>query len=238
MDYRKRGATSQSVRILAIKNDGTLLTGLTKDSVNLVISFLREKSSAAIAYSGANIEEQTTVGTYQAPSSSSKCRFKETALPAWYEIQVHDDSGVFGSADASEKIQVTLSETTTTDLAIGLAFKEIQLGAFDLQQALVDVGKLNGSAAAAAFLAIAAGLYRSLTIDETNFTPTATEFETAEAPSAKANIVVDRSIVFASGGIVTQPVYVVAYSVVSGKGHWTVSPMVEAPQSGDTALLI
>jgi hypothetical protein len=221
-DIRTRGATSQMVRVLAIKTDGSLLTGLTKDSVNLVISFLREKSSAPITYSGANIEEQTTIGTFQAPSTSSKCRFKETLLPGYYEIHVHDDSGILGTADASEKVQVTLSETTTTALGIALAFKEIELTAFPWQSA----------AFAKSIAAIIAGV-----VEDAGFAPTNIAFETNEITLASADILIGRSGEFITGSLIGQAFIIQDYALVSGRGHITVDVMVGSPSAGDEFLI-
>jgi hypothetical protein len=139
MDLRKRGATSQMVRIFIPDNSvttGAGVTGLTFESTNLRVSFIREKDSALTSYTGANIETITTIGTFQAPSSSSKCRFKETPIPGVYEIHFHDSATVFGAADASEKVIVLVAEDTTTALKIGPNAKEIQLTAFDLQTAI------------------------------------------------------------------------------------------------------
>lgn len=138
MDIRKRGSTSNMVNIFVPDNSvttGAGVTGLTKDSTNIGIAVRREKSASETTYTGANIETQTTIGTFQAPSSSAKCRLKETPNPGQYEIQFHDDAGHFGTSDASEKVYVRIYEATTTDLKIGPNTKEIQLTAFDLQLA-------------------------------------------------------------------------------------------------------
>lgn len=141
-DIRTRGATSQMVRVFIPDNSvttGAGVTGLTSASTNLTIVY-RRSIGATVIYTGANIEEQTTPGTFQAPSTSSKCRFKAvdaTNFPGEYEIQFHDSATIFGAADASDKVQINVYEATTTALKIGPCMKEIQLTAFDLQTASV-----------------------------------------------------------------------------------------------------
>jgi hypothetical protein len=139
MDIRKRGATSQMVRVFIPDNSvttGAACTGLVYNSTNLSIAFMREFEDTAVVYTGANIEDITAPGTYQAPSSSSKCRFKAvdaTNFPGLYEVHVHNDAVIFTAADASEKVIMSIREATTTALKIGPNMKEIQLVAINLQ---------------------------------------------------------------------------------------------------------
>lgn len=66
------------------------LTGLAYDTANLIIGTICDNESAATAYTGANIEDITTLGTFAAPSTG-KCRFKEvdsTNFPGLYEIHL------------------------------------------------------------------------------------------------------------------------------------------------------
>lgn len=97
-------------------------------------SYIRQLDSASTDYSGANIETITTIGTYQAPSSSSKVRFKEvdsTHFKGVYEIHFHDSATAFGSADASENVTINILETSTSALKIGPNLTHIHLVAWD-----------------------------------------------------------------------------------------------------------
>lgn len=119
---RKRGSTSVMISIFIPDNSvttGAGVTGLTNASANLTIEYRRELDAAVTSYSGANIEAQTTIGTYQAPSSSSKIRFKETPISGTYELQFHDSAPAFGAGDVSQSIQINIREATTTALKIG-----------------------------------------------------------------------------------------------------------------------
>lgn len=124
MDIRKRGATSQIVRVIILDSTSTTgagCTGLTYTSTNLVIAFIRESSRSSVVYSGANIEDITTIGTYQAPSSASKCRFKavdETNFPGLYEIHVHNDAVIFTEADSSVSPSVSSSISASISASV------------------------------------------------------------------------------------------------------------------------
>ena len=135
-----RGSTSVMVRVFIQDNSvttGAGLTGLTNASTNLNIATMRELDTAATVYSGANIEAQTTVGTYQAPSTSAKIRFKEvdaTNFPGEYELQFHNSAaGAFGTGDTSRFMHIYIREVTTTALKIAPCDKEIILTATDKQ---------------------------------------------------------------------------------------------------------
>ena len=138
----KRGSTSNMVRVFIQDNTSTKgagLAGLTFESINLQIAVIRELSATPVIYTGANIETITTIGTFQAPSTSAKCRFKAvdgTNTPGVYEIHFHDDAGHFGAGDASKKLQIYIFEITTTALNIAPCLREIQLIAYDPQDAV------------------------------------------------------------------------------------------------------
>lgn len=133
MDIRIKGTTTDLLVNIVIPDNsvstGATVTGLTKDSTNLVVAVRREFEATETLYaqSAGNLETQTTIGTYQAPSTSAKCRIKETPNPGQYELQFHVDSGHFGTADDSRKLYVRLYEASTTALKIGPNTKEIQL---------------------------------------------------------------------------------------------------------------
>jgi len=303
-DIRVRNATSQMVRLFIPNNSvttGAGVTGLTNASTNLRISYMREKDSALTSYTGSNIEVQTTIGTFQQPSSSSKCRFKETPVPGMYEIQFHDDATIFGDGDTSEKVQVLVAENTTTALKIGPNIKEIQLTGDDIANIkavvnaaledqnldhLVKVAKdtswantvtkesiidlitskntsqtfdratdalesisslaatagniisIKGSTAAADVLLHDLESCLICTVDDTNFTPTSTELETADIVVPTTDQIIGRAIVFTSGNVQYQAATITGYSLESGKGHLTLSPMAVTPASGDEFVFI
>jgi hypothetical protein len=133
MDIRIKGTTTDLIVNIFVPDNsvstGAGVTGLTKDSTNLVVAVRRELSESPTLYaqSAGNLETQTHIGTYQAPSTSAKCRIKETTNPGQYELQFHVDAGHFGTGDSSRKLYVRLYEASTTALKIGPNTKEIQL---------------------------------------------------------------------------------------------------------------
>lgn len=142
---RKRGSTSNMLRVFIQDNtatDGTGLTGLVFNSTNLQIAVIREFSASPTIYTGANIEDISTIGTFQAPSVSSKCRFKAvdgTNMPGVYEVHFHDDAGHFGAGDASKNLQMYVFEITTTALNIATLPVEVQLTAIDVEDSVYNM---------------------------------------------------------------------------------------------------
>jgi hypothetical protein len=76
------------------------------------------------------------------------------------------------------------------------------------------------------------------TVDTSPPTATTTEFETGDITEATANHYVGRAIVFTSGVLKGQAATIMAYSLVSGLGHFTVTELTEAPGDGDKFLIV
>jgi hypothetical protein len=67
----------------------------------------------------------------------------------------------------------------------------------------------------------------------------ATEFETANITEATANHYVGRAVIFKSGVLTNQAATIQAYSLsAGGKGHFTVTPMTEAPANADKFVIV
>jgi hypothetical protein len=114
---RKRGSTSNMVRIFIPDNsatNGAGLVGLTSASTNLAIAEQRARDAA------------------------SKVRFgpaDATYQPGTYEVQFHDSATAFGAADASDHVVINILETSTTALHIGPCRVMIPLVPWDPQDA-------------------------------------------------------------------------------------------------------
>lgn len=111
---------------------------------------------------------------------------------------------------------------------------------FDLGTAmqLVDVSKINGNSGAAAKLALGSDSMLQGTIDDTAFSPTTSQFEADDITEATADHYNGRVIVFTSGNLIRQMASIQDYSLVGGRGHFTVSALTEAPANNDTFLII
>lgn len=100
------------IRVYLEGTDGAAEPDLTFGSSGLKIEYQRELSSSATVFSGSNLEDITTIGTYAAPTSG-KARFKEmsgTTLQGWYEI--HLPQAAVGTADASRFLVGMVSGVT------------------------------------------------------------------------------------------------------------------------------
>lgn len=94
---RITGVSPTSVMLRVVLYDsssttGGVLTGLAYDTANLAISIATDASAGADVLTKETI---TTIGTYEAPTSSAHCRFKvvdATDMSGVYEIHLHNDT--------------------------------------------------------------------------------------------------------------------------------------------------
>lgn len=93
-------------------------------------------------------------------------------------------------------------------------------------------------ATAAARLALSAANMIPGTVDTTAHTPTTTEFEADDITEATADHYNGRLVLWTSGALVGQVTDVTDYAIASGRGHFTVTAMTEAPANNDTFLLV
>jgi hypothetical protein len=75
-------------------------------------------------------------------------------------------------------------------------------------------------------------------VDNTAHTPTTTEFESDSITEATADHYKGRAIVWRSGALKGQACSIKAYSLVSGRGHFTVSTLTEAPANDDRFVIV
>jgi hypothetical protein len=72
------------------------------------------------------------------------------------------------------------------------------------------------------------------TVDDANHTPTTTEFEADDITEANADQFVGRVVLWRTGVLTGQQAEITDYSLVTGRGHFTVAAMTDAPADGDT----
>lgn len=102
-----------------------------------------------------------------------------------------------------------------------------------------NVMAINSSATAAARLALSADRMFSVTVTNTGFAPTTTEFEVSDYSSAGVDLLKNRSIIGISGsGMVDQASKITGYSVVGGRGHLTVVALNAPPPNGAVFLVV
>lgn len=102
----------------------------------------------------------------------------------------------------------------------------------------VNVTQVNGVTEAAADLGRAAATTLPGTVDTAGFTPTQTEFEASDITEATSDHYKGRIVIFTSGALKDQASDVTAYSLVTGRGHFTVSALTEAPANTDTFVIV
>lgn len=114
------------------------------------------------------------------------------------------------------------------------------VGSFSIENRFkeVDVTKINASANAATRLALAAAGMVLGTVDDTGFTMTTTEFEADDITEATSTHYVGRNVLWTSGALLDQMAEITAYGIVSGRGHFTVTTMTEAPANDDTFIVV
>lgn len=100
-----------------------------------------------------------------------------------------------------------------------------------------DALRLNGSAFAAARIALAAAEMIPGTVDDT-VAPTTTQFEAGDITEATADHYNGCLVIWTSGALKSQRTSISGYSLESGRGRFTVVAMTEAPANGDTFIIV
>lgn len=98
-------------------------------------------------------------------------------------------------------------------------------------------------ATAAGRLAVSAGQMLPGTVDDTGFTPTTGEFEADDITEATPDHFNGRVILFTSGALQYQVCVITDYSLVGGRGHFTVAAygggvLTDAPANDSTFLIV
>jgi len=160
-------------------------------------------------------------------------------------IDTSNNTGDLGFWTADSEYHVDITVTSPSALYNHPDIIDITGVSFRLGKPLTqaDVIKINGVSSSAVQLAVSTERMISGTIDNTEFTPTTTQFEADDITEATANHWVGRSMIFSSGGLLNQAAFISASSLQSGRTRFTVvgatgSAMTEAPANNDTFLII
>jgi hypothetical protein len=76
------------------------------------------------------------------------------------------------------------------------------------------------------------------TVDTTGFSPTSTEFETSSITEATASHYVGKRVYFTSGALQYQGARITAYSLSSGRGHFTTELLTDSPANAQTFIIV
>lgn len=232
------------------------VTGLLYNTSGLIISTRCDTESSPVSYTVAssNVEDITTLGTYAAPSTS-KCRFKEIGGNHAYHYELQFLNSRF---DVSNAKYVTIRISGAAGLPTEGVSYQIQL------DAPINVGKMNNvqtptpvydgleetwyipaglqaiktNSTAAKNLLYSADSMIYGSVDNTNFTPTTTIFETQVVNEATADHFVDRRVIFTDGALIKQICAITAYELNAGFGRFTVTTLTDAPAHGDNFIIV
>lgn len=231
---------------LAVTGDWTPATGDTKISKDGGTVANTTNNPAIVAGTG-SVSWKLTVTATELQAAEVNIQIVDSATKA-----VEDQFlTIYTYGNASAKIQTDLSDVVRAGLtALPSAAAEAAgglytrgSGAGQINQpanGMVDTNpvRINGVALAASNLSTAVQTEQVFTVTNAGFSPTTTEFETATITEATASHYVGREVYFTSGALQYQRATITAYSLVSGRGHFTVGTMTDAPANNDTGIII
>jgi hypothetical protein len=102
----------------------------------------------------------------------------------------------------------------------------------------IDVEQIDGSATAATNQSVASLTMQTGTVDTAGFSPTSTEFETSSITEATASHYVGKRVYFTSGALQYQGARITAYSLSSGRGHFTTELLTDSPVNAQTFIIV
>lgn len=197
-------------------------TGLAYNTSSLVAYYVRPGGSAMAI----TLATQTVTGAY---SSGGFVEVDATNMPGMYRLDVPDAA-------------ITTGVRSSVVMLKGAANMEPCALEFDLTND-ANIVAINANATAALNLYHNTASMKLCTVTNAGFSPTATQFETADVTEATADHLINRLVVWRSGnlsngGADSQVGRVTAYSLVSGRGRFTVTAQTEAPANNDTFLIV
>lgn len=135
---------------------------------------------------------------------------------------------VNGDADAAANLEAMYNGTGYTHATAPAARS---------QATAIDAVTSALGAAAASLLGQSVLQMLLVTVDDAALTPTTTQFET-NAVEATPNHYKNRTLIFTTGALAKQAQEITAYSLVGGRGRFTVGGLTEAPADGDQFLIV
>lgn len=177
--------------------------------------------------SGQGVGQTRSIGTYVGATKIASLTDGWAVTPnttSVYLIRTLGDivTGGFSAGAVNQMVEgilVTPANKLATDVA-GAAF--------------ADVTKINASSVAAVQLAKSAETIVSGTVNVVDFTPTTTQFETADLTDPAADFYKTRTVIFTSGSLDNQARAIIAssYNAGTGKTRLTVAALTAAPATG------
>ena len=140
---------------------------------------------------------------------------------------------------ATDSLASTLGTTATAAGTAATVVSSVVHGNAALKTLIDSVQVVTAAltSGAAAKLALSTGEMYAGSVDNT-VAPTATVFEADNITEATADHFKDRTVIFTSGALKGQARVITAYSLVAGRGRFTVAALTEAPANNDQFLII
>jgi len=108
-----------------------------------------------------------------------------------------------------------------------------------LTAAVIGTAVWSSSHLTALRLALSAAQIIPGTVDDTAYVPNTQQFEASDITDANINHYKNRVIIITSGPLAGQAVYIIAYALSGGRGHFTTSGLsVDLLVNGDTFIII
>jgi hypothetical protein len=152
----------------------------------------------------------------------------------WYGVPLNTtDTGTLGPLQIHTNISSSLpvwDQYLVVPANVYDAYTSSTLLKTDLTQVLTVAASVTNLAAMLTGTVIG-------TTTNTGFTGTATEFECSDITEATTGHYIGRVATFYSGALLGQSTVVTAYSLSSGRGHFTVSSLTEAVPNGSLVVL-
>lgn len=186
-----------------------------------------------------NLADNTDAGFYAAGSSYFIVVNAITVDGQTVNFVYHftiQKANVLRPTTAGRKLEVDTSERARCDVRAWLGTAAATPTVAGVPE--VDVTHLNGSASAAVLHALAAGTMVAGTVSATGLTPTTTQFDADDITEATADHYKGRLVIFTSGAMFGQAGRIDAYSLVSGRGRFTLTTLTESPATGVTFVIV
>lgn len=225
MKYLIKKGTTSFIAMISVDDSssttGAKLTGLVYNSGSLTAYYARAGAAAA----SISLVTQTATGAY---SSGGFVAVDGTNMPGVYRLDIPDAA----LATGVDKVVVVLKGATNM-VPVHLEIELTDVDTFD-----ANVAKIGGVAASATNLSASAGAIATGTVDTAGFASTTTAFETSSITTAATDHWVGRAVIFTSGTLQYQVGRVTAYSLASGRGHFTVTTLTSAPANAVSFVIV
>lgn len=169
--------------------------------------------------------------------------FRDTGIAfAAIDTQISKDEGAFantGSVPLHEgKGIYSLALTATEMQAARIAITCIDNTSVKLWEDQAILIQTFGDAASGLLSILPTAIVPYAAVEDTGFTPTTTQFETDDITEATADHFKDRVVIFRGGVLDGQAKDITAYSLVGGRGRFTVSTLTDAPVDGQLFIIV